>query len=161
MRRPPIATVGAAGVGAGCAGMIAMLPGAAAGALGAIGISSSGALARTFSPVAEPLFIVSALLVILGALTCGRLAAVLSVAGSVLLYLSMFRLASGVSASGDSMSMMTMSKHEHASLHAEAVSFYSGLALLLAVFAVRLWRRRRRACRPLLRRPRALTVPRY
>ena len=152
MRRPPFTTVGAVGVTAGCAGMVAMLPGAAAGVLGAVGISSSGALARTLSPVAEPLFIVSAVLVILGALACTRLVAALSVAGSALLYLSMFRLASG-SSGGGSMSMMSMQR-THQALHAEPVSFYLGLALLLSAFALSVWRHRRRQCRPLrLRQP--------
>jgi len=50
MGRPPFTVIGAAGVAAGCAGVVAMLPGAAAGA---IGISGSSALARTLSPVAE------------------------------------------------------------------------------------------------------------
>ena len=81
MTRPPVTSVSAVGVAAGCAGMVAMLPGAAAGVLGAIGISGSSALARAVSPVAEPLFIVSAVLVIVGALACGRLVAQLSVAG--------------------------------------------------------------------------------
>ena len=160
MKRPPVTSVGAVGVAAGCAGMVAMLPGAAAGVLGAIGISGSSALARTLSPVAEPLFIVSGVLVIVGALACGRLVAQLSVAGSILLYLSMFQLASGGSKSGGSMSTMTMQGPHHATLHAEPVSFYLGLALLLVAFAFSFWRRRRRECRPLLRLPQPLTARR-
>ena len=85
MKRPPFTTAGAAGVAAGCAGMVAMLPGATAGAHGAIGITGSSTLERTLSPVAEPSFIASTTLVILGALTCGRLVALLSIAGSVML----------------------------------------------------------------------------
>ena len=159
MKRPPFTTVGAVGVAAGCAGMAAMLPGAAAGAFGAIGISGSSALARTLSPVAEPLFIASAVLVILGARACGRLVAVLSVVGTVFLYLSMFQLASGAS-SGGSMSMMTTQRSNHASLHAEPVSFYFGLTLLVSAFAFSFWRRRRRRCRPLLRLPQPLAARR-
>ena len=159
MKRLPFTTVGAAGVAAGCAGMVAMMPGAAAGVLGAIGISGSSALARTLSPIAEPLFIASAVLVIVGALACGRLVALLAVAGSVLLYLSMFQLASGRS-TGGSMSMMTMQRPHRASLQAEPVSFYVGLALLLSGFALSFWRRRRRQCRPLLRLPQPLTARR-
>ncbi len=160
MKRPPFTTVGAVGVAAGCAGMVAMLPGAAAGLLGAIGISSSGALARTLSPVAEPLFIVSAVLVMLGALACSRLVVVLAVAGSALLYLSMFQLASGGSSRSGSMSMMSMQRPHRASLHAEPVSFYLGLALLLSAFAFSFWRRRRRQCRPLFRLREPLTAGR-
>ena len=80
--------------------MVAMLPGATAGALGAIGITGSSTLERTLSPVAEPSFIASTTLVILGALTCGGLVALLSVAGSVLLYVSMFQIPSRGSISG-------------------------------------------------------------
>ncbi len=158
MKRPPFTTVGAVGVAAGCAGMVAMLPGAAAGVLGAVGISSSSVLARTLSPLAEPLFILSAVLVILGALACGRMVAVLSVAGSALLYLSMFQLTTGRSRGG-SISIMTMQRPHHASLHAESVSFYFGVALLLLAFAFSIWRRRRHQCRP-LRLPQPLTVRR-
>jgi hypothetical protein len=160
MKRPPVTSVGAVGVAAGCAGMVGMLPGAAAGVLGAIGISGSDALARALSPVAEPLFIVSGVLVIVGALACGRLVALLSVGGTALLYLSMFQLASDRSTGGGSMSMMTTQRPHHASLHAEPMSFYLGLALLLSAFAFSFWRRRRRACRPLLRLSQPLTVRR-
>jgi hypothetical protein len=160
MKRPPFTTVGAAGVAAGCAAMVAMLPGAAAGALGALGIASSGSLARTLSPVAEPLFVGSSVLVIVGALTCGRLVAILSVAGSVLLYLSMFQLAAGGSSSGGSMSMMSMSDHRQAALQAEPVSFYLGLALLLTAFGFSFWRRRRHDCRAVVRLPLRLAARR-
>lgn len=155
--RRACAGAGAAGVAAGCAGMVAMLPGAVAGALGAIGISGSSALARTLSPVAEPLFIASALLLVLGALACSRLVALLTVAGSTLLYLSMFQLASGGTQSGGgSMSMMSMQRpHDGSSaLQADATSFYLGLALLVVALALSVWRRRRRACRPVVRLPR-------
>jgi MYXO-CTERM domain-containing protein len=139
--------------------MAAMLPGAAAGVLGAIGIGGSSTLARTLSPIAEPLFVASAVLVIVGALACGRLVALISVAGSFLLYLSMFQLASGgVNSVGGSMSMMTMQPTHHGSPHAEPVSFYLGLAFLVAAFALSIRRRRRRECRPLLRLPQPLTA---
>lgn len=160
MKRPPFAITGAVGIATGCASMVAMLPGAAAGLLGAVGISSSGALTRTLVPVAEPLFIASAALVIVGALACGRLVALLSLAGTVLLYLSMFRLASGGSSGGGSMAAMATQPGRHGSLHAEPVSFYLGLALLLSSFAVSISRRRRRECRPLLRLPQPSTVRR-
>jgi len=138
--------------------MVAMLPGAAAGVLGAIGISGSSGLARTLSPVAEPLFIVSAVLVILAALACSWLVALLGISGSVLLYLSMFELASGGATSGGgSMSMMSM---RQSSRHAEPASFYLGLALLVSALALRIWRRRRRHCQPLLRLPQLLPVRR-
>jgi hypothetical protein len=148
---------GAAGVAAGCAGMVAMLPGAAAGALGALGIGGSSALARGLSPVAEPVFIVSAVLLVLGGLACSRLVALLAVAGSVALYLSMFQLASGATTNRHgSMSMMSMQQPDGGSsaLQANATSFYLGLALLVAALGLSVWRRRRRECRPVVRLPR-------
>ncbi len=156
MRQPPFTLVGAAGVAGGCAGMVAMLPGAAAGALGAVGISGSSALARTLSPVAEPLFIASAALVVIGALACSRLVVVLALGGSTLLYLSMFQLASSGAHSGDSMSGMSMQQpHQGSSAtHADEASFYLGLTLLVAALALSVWRRRRHECRPLVRLPR-------
>lgn len=155
MRRLPFTLVGAAGVAGGYAGMVAMLPGAAAGVLGAIGISGSSALARTLSPVAEPLFIISALLVIMGALACSRLVVVFAVGGSTLLYLSMFQLASSAARSVGSMSAMSMQQPRNSSApHADATTFYLGVMLLMTAVALTAWRRRRHECRPLVRLPR-------
>ena len=155
MRRPPFTLVGAAGVAGGCAGMVAMLPAVTAGALGAVGLTGSSALARALSPVAEPLFIASAVLVVIGALACSRLVVLLAMGGSSLLYLSMFQLASSGAHSGSSMSGMTMQPHHGSpTLHADATSFYLGLTLLMAAFGLRAWRRHRRECRPLVRLPR-------
>ena len=161
MRRLPVTVVGGVGVVAGCAGMASMLPGASAGVLGAIGIGGSSGLARTLSPVAEPLYIVSAVLVALGALACSRLVALLAISGSLLLYLSMFQLASGgLSSSGGSMAGMTTQPHQQSALHAERATFYLGVALLVSGFALSFWRRRRHDCRPLLRLPQPLTARR-
>jgi hypothetical protein len=143
-----------AGVALGCAGMASMLPGVAVGALGALGITGSSALARTVSPVAQPLFVVSAALILISALACSRLVVALSGAGLVLLYLSMFQLATGGAAGdGGSMSMTAMQQPQHAgpTLHANAPTFYLGLVLLLSAVALRLWRRRRHQCRPVFR----------
>jgi hypothetical protein len=159
MRRLPVSVVGGVGVVAGCAGMASMLPGAAAGALGAIGVGGSSALARTLSPVAQPLYIVSAVLVALGALACSRLVALLAISGSLLLYLSMFQLATSA-ASGGSMSTMTTTARSRSMLHAEQTTFYLGLALLLAGYALNAWHRYRRQCRPLLHLPQPMTARR-
>lgn len=151
MRRSPFGILGAAGVTLGCAGMASMLPGVAVGALGAVGITGSGALARTLSPVAQPLFILSAALILISALACSRLVATLSGAGLALLYLSMFQLAAGGAAgNGGSMSMTAM-QHAGSTLHANPQTFYLGLVLLLSAVALRLWRRRRHQCRPVFR----------
>lgn len=141
---------GVSGVIAGCAGMAAMLPGAAAGALGAIGIGGSSVLARTLSPFAEPLFVASAVLLVLAALACSRLVAATAIVGNLLLYLSMFQLATG---GGGSMSMMAMRQHSSRALHAEPLNFYTGLALVTGAVALSIWRRRHRHCRPILRLP--------
>ncbi|MHB8659626.1 MAG: hypothetical protein ACYC91_17090 [Solirubrobacteraceae bacterium] len=131
-----------------------MLPGVAVGALGALGITGSSALARTLSPVAQPLFVVSAALVLISALACSRLVVALSSAGLVLLYLLMFGLSTGGAAGdGSSMSMTAMHQPNHAgsTLHANVPTFYLGLVLLLSAVALRLWRRRRGQCRPVFR----------
>ena len=149
-------TAGIAGVAAGCAGMAAMLPGAIAGALGAVGIGGSSALARTLSPVAQPLYITSAVLVVFGAVACSRLVAAAAITGSLLLYLSMFQLASDAS-NGGSMSMMAM-HHDSGASHAEPMSFYTGLALIATALALSAWRRRQRHCRPILHIARPLPL---
>ena len=153
----PLGILGAAGIGLGCAGMVAMLPGAATGVLGALGITGSSALARTLSPVAQPLFIGSAVFVLVSALACSRLVVVLSGAGAVLLYLSMFQLAVGGSTGGGggSMSMTAMQQPHHltSALRADAATFYLGAALLVGAAGLWAWRRHRHACHPLLRIP--------
>jgi uncharacterized protein YjiS (DUF1127 family) len=147
-------TAGIAGVAASCAGMASMLPAAAAAALGAVGIGGSSALARALSSIAQPLFIASAVLLLLGALACSRLVSLLTASGSGLLYLSMFQLAAGTPTGAGSRSAMSMQHPQHpAALHAEPVAFYAGLAILVSALALSLWRRRRRECRPLLRLP--------
>jgi hypothetical protein len=153
MKRLTLSALGGAGVVAGCASMAAMLPGAIAGALGAVGITGASAIARTLSPVAEPLYVGSATLVVLGALACGRLVTLLAVNGSVLLYLSMFQLATGGTTNGSSMSGMATHPNPNGKLHADPLSFYLGLAFLVTAFALSTWRRHRLACRPLLRLP--------
>lgn len=134
-----------------------MLPGAAVSVLGGLGITGSSALARALLPVAEPLFIASAALVLVSALACSRLVVVLSGAGAALLYLSMFQLASGEATGGGagSMSMMAMHPSHRApsAMHADALTFYLGLLVLVVAAALAAWRRHRNACRPLLRMP--------
>jgi hypothetical protein len=71
----------------------------------------------------------------------------------------MFQLSSGGPAGGGSMSMMNMRRTPHGSLRAEPVSFYVGLAVLVSAFALSIWRRRRRECRPLFRLRQPLTPP--
>lgn len=133
--------------------MVAMLPGAVAGALGVVGITGASAIARTFSPVAEPLYIGSATLVVLGALACSRLVTLMAISGSVLLYLSMFQFASGGTMNGSAMSGMVTQTNHQSKLHADPLSFYLGLAFLLTAFGLSIWRRRRQKCQPLLRVP--------
>lgn len=106
-------------------------------------------------PVAEPLFIASAALVLIGALGCSRLVVLLSAAGTALLYLSMFQLASGAAAGGGagsrSMTAMHQSHQAPSAVHADAATFYLGLVVLVAAAVVFAWRRHRHACRPLVR----------
>ncbi len=129
--------LGIAGGLIGCASMAAMLPAAAGSLLGAVGLGASSGLAHALAPYAEPLFIVSAVLLVAGAITCSLLALTLATAGSGLLYASMWPLASG--------SMATMS-----SAHAEPAAFWSGLILVTSALAVTAWRRHSHTCHPLL-----------
>ena len=155
MRRS-LGILGGAGVGVGCAAMVSMLPGAAASVLGVVGITGSSGLAITLAGVAEPLFIASAVLVLISAMACSRPVTALSAAGVTLLYLSMFQLASA-SATGDggSMSMMAMHQPHHApSMHANAPTFYLGVTMLVSSTVLAAWRRHRHQCQPLLRLPR-------
>ena len=132
--------------------MVSMLPGAAASVLSVVGITASSGPAIAIAGVAEPLFIASAVLVLISALACSRLVALLSATGATLLYLSMFELAASTATSnGGSMSMMTMHPAHHASVaHANAPTFYLGLLLLASSVALATWRRRRHQCRPVL-----------
>jgi hypothetical protein len=155
MLRRAFGILGGTGVGLGCAAMVSMLPGAAASVLSVVGITGSSGLAVTLGRVAEPLFIASAVLILLSALACSRLVVLLSAVGATLLYLSMFQLASGnASGGGGSMSTMAMNQTQHASsAHANAATFYTGLLMLISAAALAVWRRHRRQCRPLLRIP--------
>lgn len=135
-----------------------MLPSAAASVLGVVGITGSSAFARTLSPVAQPLFIASAALILIGALACSRLVLLLAAAGTTLLYLSMFQLASGATTDGGSMSMMSMEHRASSSFHADVTTFYVGLIVLVVALALAAWRRHGRECKPLIRLPQRLVI---
>ncbi len=150
--RPPFTTLGVLGSVLGCTAMAASLPATTAGLLGAIGVTGSGLLAQTLAPVAEPLFIGSAVLLAVGGLACSRLVALLVGSAGGLLYILMFVLPAGA---GGAMTAMT-SSHAHAS-RADPTSFYTGAGLLLAAVTLNAWRRRRKSCHPILRlRPNTL-----
>jgi hypothetical protein len=134
--------------------MVSMLPGAAASVLSLVGIAGSSGLAVTLGRAAEPLFIASAVLILLSALACSRLVAVFSGARATLLYLSMFQLVTGAATGGGSMSMTARRQSHHASaVHANAPPFNLGLVMLVTAPALAVWRRHRHQCRPLLRIP--------
>ena len=135
-----------------------MLPNAITGVLGVVGVTGSDALARTLSPVAEPLFIGSGALILIGALVCSRLVVLLAAAGTTLLYLSMFQLASGATRGGGSMSMMSTQHRASSSLHADVTTFYVGLIVLVAALVLAAWRRNRRACNPVIALPRMVVL---
>ena len=136
---------GLVGTLVGCGSMAAMLPGIAASVLGGLGLTGSSLAARALAPVAEPLFILSTLIFLIGALRCGRLATLLAASGSLLLYLSMFQLV----AAGN----MTNMRDQQANVP----TFIAGLALILASLITTTWRRRHHACKPVLQRKPART----
>lgn len=133
--------LGATGAVAGCGAMAAMLPGVTASVFGGLGLAGSSVVGRALDPVAEPLFIVSAAFLVLGALACSRLATVLAGGGSVLAYLSMFVLTTGGGSSMADMGAMDGAR-------ANGPLFVVGTALIVASFVVPLVRRRRGTCLP-------------
>ena len=150
MSRPPFTALGLVGNVVGCSAMAAALPGTVASAFGAVGITGSGVFARTLAPAAEPLFIVSAVMLVFGGLLCSKVVTALLASGSALLYVSMFVLASGGSM-GDGMMAMTSARHTTAASQADALTFYAGLSLLALTIAAGVWRRRHAECRPVVK----------
>ncbi len=148
-RRRPAGLVRAAGgvlAVASCLPMIAMLPGAAATALGALGVDAStrpwAALRHALDPVARPLLVLSVLLLVAGSLRCGRAPAALAAAGGALLYVSMY-LASGSATAA----MAGMGTHTGTGT-TNAPLFYAGIGLIATTFAWSAVRCHRRTCRP-------------
>ncbi len=135
--------LGAVGAVLGCGAMAAMLPGVTASVFAGLGLAGSSVIGRALVPVAEPLFVVSAVLLVAGALPCSWLVTVMAGAGSVLAYLSMFVLTTG---GGTSMARMgTMG-----GAHANGALFVVGAALIVGSFVVPRVRRRRGTCSPVL-----------
>lgn len=122
---------------ASCVPMLVMLPAGLTGVLASLGIRAEGgwvqAIADPLGPIAQPLLVVSTVLLALASLSCGRSPALAALAGGALLYLGMYV----VTAPG---------------AQTEPRLFYPGLALFLASPALSLARPRLRACRPLLPR---------
>lgn len=139
---PVLRGLGALGAVAGCASMTAMLPGVAASLFAAVGLASSTVAGRALATAAEPLFVVSAVLMVLGALACSRLATLLAAAGCVSASVSMFVLTSGAG--------MARTGTMGATSPAAETLFYVGATLIVASFATTLLRRRRRSCAPVL-----------
>lgn len=135
--------LGGVGAVAGCTSMTAMLPGVLASAFSAVGLASSSAVGRALAPVTIPLFVVSAVFLIVGALACSRLATLCALGGCVLAYVGMFVLADGASTVG-------MGAMVGSSSAASKAVFSVGAALIVASFVITPARRRRGACAPVL-----------
>jgi len=131
--------VGGVGAVAGCTSMTAMLPGVVASAFSAVGLAGSSAAGRALAPVTVPLFVVSALLLIVGALACSRLATAAALGGCVFAYVGMFVLADGAS----------MGAMGGSSAPSKAV-FSLGAVLIVVSFVITPLRRRRGTCTPVL-----------
>lgn len=131
-------TLSGAGLLASCVPMVAMLPGTVAGALAFVGLGASSAAVSALAPalndIARPLLLVSAALLAVSGLRCGRTAVALGVGGGALLYLGMY-----VWTSADGTSAPAL--------------FYPGLACFFAAYAVTWRRRRAHDCRPVVSPP--------
>lgn len=135
--------LGAAGVVLGvgsCVPMVAALPAGAAAVFGAVGITATVPGAHTIAPVAEPMLILSILLLVVGMARCGRALIVTAVVGGALVYASMYLFNRG------DMADMNMAQ-DHSATNAPA--FYLGLALLAFTLGWSAVRRYRHACRHL------------
>lgn len=97
---------------------------------------------------------------LVSALMCSRLVFLLAGTGTTLLYLSMFQLASGMSAGHSMATMSAQSDRAPSPPSADVTTLYLGLFLLAVAMVLMSCRRRRRECRPLARIPQALTARR-
>lgn len=117
--------------------MLVMLPAGLVGGLSSIGVRADAgwvqALARPFEPVAQPLLVVSALLLAAGSVACGWSPVAAALGGGTLLYVGMYAVTGAGGAS-------------------QPALFYPGLALFVATPILTLVRPRLRSCRPLLAR---------
>jgi len=95
------------------------------------------------APVTIPLFVVSAVFLMVGALACSRLSTICALGGCALAYLGMFALAGGASSGG-------MSAMVGSSSAASKAVFSVGAILIVASFVIPPLRRRRGACAPVL-----------
>jgi len=123
--------------------MAAMLPGVTASAFAGLGLGGSSVIGGALVPVSEPLFVASAVFMVVGALACSWLVTVMAAAGSVSAYLSMFVLTT--SGGTDMAHMGTMG-----GAHANGVLFVVGAALIVGSFVVPQIRRRQGTCAPVL-----------
>lgn len=146
LRRAPAPGLRAGAVAllaASCVPMLVMLPAGLTGLLSSVGVRADAgwvqALAHPFEPVAQPLLIVSAVLLAAGALLCGWSPLVTALAGGVLLSVGMYVVTAQAG-------------------QTQPVLFYAGLALFAASPALSILRPRLRACRPLLPRRRARRI---
>ena len=121
--------------------MSAVLPSVATSAFVAVGLASSTSVGRALADVAEPLFVVSAVLLVGGALACSRLAAALALVGSILAFVDMF-----VITKATTMAQMGVGS----SSPTGKALFAVGAVLIVASFATTVIRRRHRRCKPVL-----------
>ena len=136
-----LGAVGAGGIVVGCGAMTAMLPGAAASVLGVLGLGGSSVVGRALASASKPLFVVSAVLLIVAGLACSWLATLTATGGSLLLYLGMFVL---LDHDMGSSSMAGMSGRANVPL------FWAGSVVIVVSFVVSWWRRRHGSCAPVV-----------
>lgn len=147
-------TVGATLALVSCIPMLAMLPVGFATALSVIGLAAPPlvAWAAPLAPVASLLFIVSVVLLVIGNARCGWQPASIAALGGLLVYFAMYVLVTPATMDAmDTMSgMESMSPAQTSSMTGltNASLFYIGVTLMVISFALVLWRRIQRVCRP-------------
>ncbi len=128
-------TASGAGLLISCIPMVAMLPGAVGGALGLVGLGASSVVVSRLAPalnvIAQPLLLLSAVLLVVGGLRCSRGIVALALIGGVLLYGSMYVWidSAGTTSPGP---------------------FYVGLGCFVGAYFLSWRRRRAKRCRPLV-----------
>ncbi len=136
-----------------CIPMLAMLPAGFATVLAVLGLATPPLVtwATPLTPIAPLLLILSVALLVIGNLRCGWQPASLATVGGLLVYLAMYVFVTPVATDVmTAMQGMTAAETAQPIMRGitNALMFYIGLTLMVSSFALVLWRRWQKICRP-------------